>query len=392
MIVVVEQNWVGHHPTYFSYIVHAAAQHSRVLALCPDPERAKSMVAEVGELLNTIEFKRLDFELDEIPIRRKVPAFYNSHLFTKVRSQVDKQIYDEAIYVLFCCLYHGSFPYYKSLEKVFPYPWSALMINSEVCEKTPLFKKLKKFRSFNPVRAYSADNCKSIFFLEHEVKEMVSRTLCTSLIEFPDFADYTKASEEELFKIIPEFENINWPIIGVMGHISKTKSILELIRAAKQQKDRKWGVCVIGQFDRNSFSSEEYDEILSFLNSDILSLFHNGRVETEALYNAAINKLDIFFACYQNFYRSSNNLVKCAEFKKPVIVLNHGCMEQRVSKYKLGEVIETLEPNDILNAIEKLLNEEYQFGDTTTFLNINDVNKVSEIIGQEYKKACLIDC
>lgn len=50
MIVVVEQNWVDHHPTYFAYMTHAAAQYSSVLALCPDLEKVKCMIAEVGEL------------------------------------------------------------------------------------------------------------------------------------------------------------------------------------------------------------------------------------------------------------------------------------------------------------------------------------------------------
>ena len=165
MIVVVEQNWVGHHPTYFSYIVHAAAQHSNVLALCPEPEKAKRMANEIGELAHPVEFERLDFVLDEIPFKRKIPALYNLHLFTKVKKQLEEKACNEAIYILFCCLYHASFPCYKSLNKVFPYKWSALMINADICEKQSALQRLLTWRSLNPLRAYQTSHCQSLFFL-----------------------------------------------------------------------------------------------------------------------------------------------------------------------------------------------------------------------------------
>lgn len=390
MIVVVEQNWVGHHPTYFSYIVHAAAQHSNVLALCPEPETAKRMVKEVGELSNPVEFEALDFILDEIPIKRKLPALYNLHLFSKVKNQLEEKGYDETIYVLFCCLYHASFPCYKNLEKVLPYSWSALMINADICEKQSTLPRLRTWRSLNPLRAYEANNCQSLFFLEHEKEKEVHNVVKLPLIEFPDICNFTLASEELLKSTIPELFDINSKLVGVLGHLSKSKSILELIRAAKSLVNRDWGIFVAGELNKSSFSDQEYNEILRFFKEDPYSLFYSKRIE-EPVYNAAIKKLDIFFACYQNFYRSSNNLVKCAKFKKPVIVLNHGCMEQRVSKYKLGKVINTLDPKEIVNAIEGLLKEGHEFGDTAKFLDINDVKKVSEIIGQEYSKVCLLN-
>ena len=187
---------------------------------------------------------------------------------------------------------------------------------------------------------------------------------------------------------IPELFNLKCKLVGVLGHLSKSKSILELIRAAKSLVNRDWGIFVAGELNKASFSDQEYNEILHFFKEDPHSLFYSKRIE-EPVYNAAIKKLDIFFACYQNFYRSSNNLVKCAKFEKSVIVLNHGCMEQRVSKYKLGTVIESLKPEEVTNAIEHLLNSEFHFGDIPTFLSINDVKQVSEIIGQEFKKSSL---
>lgn len=384
MIVIVEQNWVGHHPTYFSQIVHSAAMHEEVLALCPEPESAKRQVTALGDLEHAIKYQKLAFNLAEIPFKRKLPALYNEVLFSTVNQAIKEYIgtADKTVYVIFCCLYHGSYPFYKSLERAFPYKWSALMINTEVCESLPTVAKLKQWRSLDPLKLYHANNCQSVFFLEHEKRQMVENQITAPLIDFPDICSFELAAESAVLEALPDLKKADWPLVGVLGHISSTKSILELIRAAQSDISRTWGILVGGELNQKGFSEEEYNEITSFLNNDLLSFSYLKRIE-EPLYNAFLAKISVFFLCYKDFYRSSNNMIKGAYFKKPMMVLDHGCMAMRLKQYKLGVVLNALENDAIIVAIDKALKFDTTFKDAVALLDKHANYQVSNIIQKQ---------
>ena len=73
-------------------------------------------------------------------------------------------------------------------------------------------------------------------------------------------------------------------------------------------------------------------------------------------------------------------------FKKPLIVLDGGCMAMRTHRLGLGEVLGDLQPKTISSSIERLL-QSHQWKDREGFLKIHARERSEIIIRQQYAEA-----
>jgi len=355
-IVIVEQNWGGHHPMYHAqFVIAAAVSGAQVLALSPFPEESKKLVESYGGRVERIDFRKTSFDLSTIPFSRKLPALYNQRLFQSVKADVKAAQIKNVEEVMFCCLFHGAYPFWRSLEKDFPYTWSALAIESNIFDSKRGVSEYVRDRAVNSIGIYQSGNCRSALSLEFEELDKIRHAVDCDVTYLPEIIDVDRWSIEELEKAHPQLKTITSPLVGVMGGLGPRKSLYELVKAAKLQEHREWGILAVGSFTEHvGYTAEQYTEILEFLENDPNSYCYFDRV-SDGEYNAFIDRSAIAFLCYQNFTRSSNNLPKAAWAKKPSIVLPNGCLAQRTAKYNLGEVIDDLNPSTLQAAIQKSL-------------------------------------
>ena len=82
-----------------------------------------------------------------------------------------------------------------------------------------------------------------------------------------------------------------------------------------------------------------------------------GRIESDSEFDQLIAAADIVYAAYHDFRHSSNLLAKAARFRHPVVVSRGYCMEERVRRFSLGEVVEQDNEDESLAALRALRRE-----------------------------------
>jgi len=82
-----------------------------------------------------------------------------------------------------------------------------------------------------------------------------------------------------------------------------------------------------------------------------------GMVPDGEVYNGVASLFDVFFAAYLNslYSGSSNVLTKGALLKKPSIVTEGACLEDRVKTYRIGLAVPEDDTKRCFEAIERLL-------------------------------------
>jgi glycosyltransferase involved in cell wall biosynthesis len=160
------------------------------------------------------------------------------------------------------------------------------------------------------------------------------------IIVFPDIVDDSPPDPGFLPALQIREKANGRKIIGLLGVLSKRKGVLVLMQVARQATQENWYFVFAGELAKESFSSQEQQEILEFAQSKPSNcFFHWQRIPDEAQFNALVNECDVLFAVYQNFLSSSNLLTKAALFQKPVLVSDAYCMGERVRKFGIGLVI-----------------------------------------------------
>jgi glycosyltransferase involved in cell wall biosynthesis len=171
----------------------------------------------------------------------------------------------------------------------------------------------------------------------------------------PDIADASEPNHEyELARRVRSFAK-GRRVIGLIGSLERRKGVLTLLRAACQLESEPLLFVFAGTLADNTFAPGERDEIERAVRSNPTNcIFHFGWIPGEAEFNALIALCDVVFAGYEGFYHSSNIIGKAALFRKPVIVSKGYFMDEVVTRYRLGLVIEEGSIADCMDATRKL--------------------------------------
>lgn len=371
-IVVYEFNWGGHFKTYFLAICRSlVASGYLVKAFCPYPE-------EVEDELNGLALYKASFSLSRIPIKRKVAGLSSKALFDSIK--LDTSVIEEPIDLVFiCCIWHGAWLPFMNADK-FPYNWKALLIDMHGIIKNGIFSNLLNHRTPSLRSLFHSKNCKQVFTLEEDKIEMSQDLFLGKLERFPEICSFALA--DSLEAVDPEgiIKGLNNPKVGILGCLNKSKYLVELITIAKLTEDRDWGILAGGPLDRVGLSEYDLDLIDSFFEEDDKSFAYFGNLNEE-LYNLLLNQCDLMFLCYRNFYRSSNNLVKAAYYRKPVICMRGGTISYWCEKYGLGQVIPKLCHEEVTEAFKMLL-DGYQIKNRDEFLELHKFDMLAELISR----------
>jgi glycosyltransferase involved in cell wall biosynthesis len=372
-IALIDWNWMGHHPTYFTEFASALAEIGYdVLPFCPDPEDFSKRLSIIENLKSQHLGKIFPAQtLTPSPLGRIRPGRFRPHhqavkQFGGIGSRLrtwEKQFQKKINAVFFACIYDSQFRYLKYGSPFLGYPWAGLYLHA---------------RSFRmpgtpipytgglpcPERIFTLKSCLGVALLdewaENPMRDLIGEDKSVTI--FPDFTDVilpaSDGKNNSLAGKISNFSN-GKKIISLLGHLQRTKGIVEFTNAAKAPESQNVFFFLGGELNWSEITSSEKESLKEDW-ENIQNVFcHFDRIKDEATLNQVIAISDIVFAAYRDFPNSSNILTKAAYFRKPIIVSDGYLMAERVRKFELGEVVPEGDQNAINDTLQKMLQPSY---------------------------------
>jgi glycosyltransferase involved in cell wall biosynthesis len=370
-IALIDWNWMGHHPSYFSFFASAIAEAgARVLPFCPEPD--DFMMRLQRSICSADAHERISSALQiNGPTASTIrPGRWRAHheaflFFTSIRRRLkewEAQNNKAIDLVFFACIYDRAFEHFRLVERWFGYPWSGLYLHA---------------RSFRmpgspipysgglpcPEEIFSSSLLRSVAVLdERAIEPMIKITGGKPVTVFPDLSLLElpdNRTERTLAHKIKTFA-AGRPIVSLTGHLQWTKG-LDTFTAAAAHPDMKDVLFFLGG-DINWWQiSAHMRANLQRQWEDLPNFYgHFLQILDERTINSIISMSSVVCATYLSFPNSSNILTKAAAFKRPVVVSDGYLMAERVRRYQLGEVIPEGDAQSLVISIKQMLLSEYQ--------------------------------
>jgi hypothetical protein len=126
-------------------------------------------------------------------------------------------------------------------------------------------------------------------------------------------------------------------IVGLLGHLSEPKNLLLFLEIATAPRNRDLFFLVAGQYEPLSVAPAVRRKLLAASSGAWENVWAlPNRIPSEGDFNRLLQRLDVVFAVYRDFTRSSGILTKAALFRRPILVASRYCMAERVLAYRLG--------------------------------------------------------
>jgi hypothetical protein len=373
IIALIDWRWAGHHPNYFvNYAVAMAKAGYRVIPFCNNPDDFTSRLSlklagleDEGYGGGIAEPAKLE---QPMPSKMRPARFRGIHDAWRRFGGLGKRLrlWEKSKgvkinLVFFACIYDKDFQHFDRVEKRFGFSWSGLYLHA------------RSFRLPNsPVPYSSLIPCPEKIFSsslmhsaavidEGAIKPMGNIAGGKPIVLMPDFTDeHLPASEDNdsgLGHKIISFAQ-GRPIISLVGHLQQTKGIENFTAIARQEGMQDVVFFIGGELSWYGIDSSKRKELTEeWANSR--NIFTHLLSLTDAQMNAAMSASDIIYAAYLNFPNSSNIMTKAALLKKPMIVSDGYLMAERVHKYAMGEVVAEGNQDEIFNAIQLMLTDDY---------------------------------
>lgn len=400
-VALVEWNWMGHHPTYFRKLLigfHSCG--ARVLAMCPE-----SAIPEMKDWLESQpNGNELTAAVDFIPVRLfgerggRVPKFIRKReqgwrTFGQISSRIkqwENHTGHKVSLVFFSTIYDSNFENFRYASRLFRHPWSGIYLHARAF-RLPGSPLPYQTRLPCPDKIFTLPSMSSVCVIdEGAVAPMTELSGGQPVFEFPDVTECAVEAPLEgttLSGKLKHFAN-GRKIVVCMGHLQKTKGLLELCRAARDPQLQH--VCFFfgGEVIWTGMTRQEVQIVLTTWEQSPNVLTHLARL-SDATMNAIMVTADVVFAAYTNFPNSSNIMTKAARFERPIIVSDGFLMAERVRLYRTGKIVPEGDVPAIVAAIRDLTAETpkpnpgfhdfYQRHSDETLLNVlSQVLQVNE--------------
>lgn len=151
----------------------------------------------------------------------------------------------------------------------------------------------------------------------------------------------------------------NRKIVSLVGSLDRRKNVLKFFEAARECTDDGLFFVCVGKLHADRFPVAELASIhkIAFECKDNI-FFYDGFVASDRVFDALIAISAVIFAVYKDFPSSSNMIVKSALYEIPIIVSDEHLMGELVEEYKVGMSIHDVDPETILSAIHRIVNDE----------------------------------
>jgi glycosyltransferase involved in cell wall biosynthesis len=253
---------------------------------------------------------------------------------------------------------------------------SGILMTPFVQEPNTLLKKIRKFIQIK-LLLFNAE-VKKIFIFNDQfsVDKLNNITNTKKFIYLPDPIKIRNFIEID-FK--NKFQLVNGRIIiTVIGGISERKNIHRIIEALKYMPEKyinKYYLLICGKFSSEKYKSLITEIITQEIKENII--IYDSFLSTNE-YESLTKISNCILVLYSNFYSSSGIIGLAAKHNKTIIASNVGIVGRIVEQYGLGMTVNPNSYPDILNAILRLFENNYDYSKSN---NRNEfVNKSSYLL------------
>ncbi len=365
-VALVDPIWIGHHATYFRAFIDAfIATGARVIALCPEPESLQDLPAAhpdkivIGKLDDPGQ-SRLFRGKDHDPFltRRRWT------LASKAIDQLEEASGWKADFVFFAWLdsYLRFMVSTGMADRILRRPWTGLYFRNQHLKDLKANSLLAKVRQrLKGDFIMRSPACRMISGVDETALPHIERFTDKPVLLMPDITDETTGDPAAPIAQAIRRKARGRRVIGMVG-LEKRKGFLTLLRAAQQAaaEDKPWFFAFTGVLWWETLSPNEAAWLRELLNDPPENIYLDpqaGFVPDGAVYNGMAATFDVFFAAYLNsiYNGSSNVLTKAALLRKPVLVTQGACLEDRINEFHLGLAVPEDDAGRCLEAVDRLL-------------------------------------
>ena len=349
-VALVEWNRAGHHQTYFTRFASALLELGvRVVPFCPWPEELGGLMAGTPAAGNPQAMARL-----EPPERCLWPtagwvrpeslkpllcALKHFQALDRRLARWERTSGVSVDLVFFCCIHDQDFRNFRQARWFFRRPWAGLYLDSRAI-RLPGTANPYNGKPPCPERILNLPGLHAVCHLDEGIlAELGGMTNGRPVVWMPDVADnrlpQPDPEEGNLGRKIRDFAG-GRKVVGCIGHLQKTKGLLNLVRAVADPRLQDVCMVFVGEVNWYPYTAEEQEEIMVAWEGHPRIFCHPLRVPDERRLNSAVAACDVIAAAYTDFPNSSNMLTKAAAFGKPVVVNDGHLMGERVREYQLG--------------------------------------------------------
>jgi len=367
-VALVEGNPAGHHRTYFGAFASALLDNGvRVLPFCPWPEESGDLV---GATLSPEGQERLKFlepatrcwwptasNVRPVALQPRLRTLEYLRRLSKNLRRWETGSGNEVDLVFFASIYDPQFASIGWGRLFFHRPWSGLYMDSRAIRK-PGTKFLYSDEFPCPEKIFTTGGLSSVATLDEGIVDRLGAyTRGRPVVWFPDLADNRLPSPEDedatLGAKIRQFA-AGRKVVGCIGHLRKTKGLLNLVRAAADARLRDVCFAFVGEVGLDPYTAQEQSEILDAWEQNPRIFCHPMRVPDGPRLNSVLSACDVVSGAYTDFPNSSNMLTKAAAFGKSIVVNDGYLMAERVRKFGLGCVVEEDNLESLVEALASL--------------------------------------
>ena len=368
-IALIDWNWMGHHPTYFTHFAAAMAEAgAEVAPFCGDPadfaQRLAGLDLSKGVLDHIARAENVEGPRPSNLCPARWRGIYEARRFfgglgkqLRIWERAQARKID---LVFFACIYDRTFEHFRRAERLFRFPWAGLYLHA---------------RSFRmpgspipytgglpcPEKIFSSPLLLAAAVLDEGAVEPLRGTSGGKpVMVFPDItvkALPPAGVTEGLAGKIKKFA-AGRPIVSLTGHLQWTKGLDVFTKAACHQDLSEVFFFLGGDVNWGQISPAEKTKLQQAWER-LPNVYAHLQHLPEQTMNSVYAISDAVVAAYREFPNSSNALTKAAVFERPIVVSDGYLMAERVRKFKLGEVIPEGNAEAPVAALRRMLASGY---------------------------------
>lgn len=370
-VALLDWNWTGHHPTYFTHFAAAMAEVGiDVVPFGADPEDFGRRLGKLGlDEGAAARIARAGQVSGPAPSRFR-PArwrgWFEARRFFgglgRLLRTWERRNGRKIDLVFFACIYDRQFECFRSAERLFGFPWAGLYLHA---------------RSFrmpgSPIPYTGGRPCPEKIFSspllrfsavldEGVVKPMSEIAGQRTVVVFPDLtSDELPPPDGEGWGLGERISALakGRPVVSLTGHLQWTKGLAEFTALASREDMKDVFFFLGGEVnwmeiphERRAWMERAWEQAGN--------LYAHRQHLPEVTMNTVIAQSDAIFAAYRSFPNSSNVLTKAALFERPVLVSDGHLMAERVRAFALGEVVPEGDVDAMVPALRRMLEPGYR--------------------------------
>lgn len=363
-VALVDWHWTGHHPSFFVQCADAlAACGCEVYGLCPNPEEAASLLEPRGlvrdgrvHLGYCPKWKRAG-STGKFGWRHAVSGAQNLMSLRRALRAMEKERGAKADLVFFNSIHDADFVGIRPLRALLPRRWSGLYLHSFAFRKTvsPLYAGIRESARAN--RLLQDGQPVAVATLDEDVAAQIeAATGRHNAVLFPDIADDTPpdSGPDSLGDRIRALA-AGRPVVTLAGSLHYQRGVGLFLEAASANPQ--WYFVLAGTMPPDVRSSYAQELEAFAAGCPQRGFFHDGFIAGEAAFNGLMAASDVVWNVHVDWPGSSNTLTKAATFERPVVVGRGHLLEQRVRKFRLGEVCDESDAASVSAAIASIVTD-----------------------------------